>query len=185
MNTSFLCFLLLSLLATSQSQPNPKQLSKVVSTAPKAQPQTIAHAEAEYSAVVSGDIDEVWDVVKNFDNLTWAFNQSVRIISGVNNQIGAMRNVFYGGVVFTDQLRALSYDDYTWTFLMINCTKGFYPGPVANAYTYIKISPLSSGGTYVWLKKNCDTDPDSYDVMAASLTKVVAGIVNCVVDLFP
>ncbi len=155
----------------------------------------VAFVDAKYTAFVSADVDKIWNLVGDFGNLDWAFNQTTTIVSGADNQPGAIRRITSGNTVFYDELLSVSIRDFSWTFLVLNFSNGYqlitgdlpcsslllflynsfsyYPGPLQNAITSLNIYPVDSpAGAVVTLRKQCQTDSQSYAAMLQVSMKV-------------
>lgn len=84
----------------------------------------VATVDAKYTAFVSAGIDKIWALVGDFGDLDWAFNQTTTIVSGADNQPGAIRRIVSGNTTFYDELLAVSIQDYSWSFLVLNFSNG-------------------------------------------------------------
>ncbi len=113
-----------------------------------------AHAEGKLNSYYTLDIEapasNIWDIVKHFDGLeTWhpMFSDDV-IISGTNNQVGAVRRLTVkDGPSFDEQL--MVFDDYgrTYTYRVIDPN----PLPIKNYTSTMKVMQLEPGlSTVIW-----------------------------------
>ena len=114
-----------------------------------------AHADGKLNSYFSLNIDapasNVWDIVKDFGGVdTWhpMFSGDV-IISGTNNQIGAVRTLtIEGGPSFDEQLMVWDDQERHYTYRVIDPN----PLPLKNYTSTMQVMQLAPGVTNVtWI----------------------------------
>jgi hypothetical protein len=124
-------------------------------------------ASAYYSTVFTQAADDVWNVIRDFNNYTvWVDGAGESEIEGgkSGDTVGAVRNVLYQGKRIRQSLLALSDVDRSQTYSFC----GEAPMPVRDYRATLRIVPVVDGGrAFVEWSATFDCTPERHDEWTA------------------
>jgi hypothetical protein len=100
---------------------------------------------AYYSTVFEQSADEIWNVIRDFNNYpVWVDGSGESAIEGgrAGDAVGAVRNVLYQGRRIRQTLLALSDIDRAQTYAFC----GEAPMPVRDYRATLRVAPVTDGG---------------------------------------
>ncbi len=110
------------------------------------------------SGVIAAPVERVWEYVRDFNSLPKWFPgvTDSHIEPGTPaNQAGCVRNFgLEGGARIRERLTALSDNDHTCGYTMIEC-----PMPIANYAATLRLSTGGGNGTLVEISSQFDSPP--------------------------
>jgi len=131
-------------------------------------------ARSYYSTVFEQSPDEVWRVIRDFNNYpVWVDGAGESEIEDgkAGDAVGAVRNVLYQGSRRRQKLLALSDVERTQTYAF----DGVAPMPVWNFEATIRVTPVIDGGrAFVEWFATFDCDAESYEMRIASFRDAFA-----------
>jgi Polyketide cyclase / dehydrase and lipid transport len=120
-------------------------------------------AKAYYSTVFRQSADEIWTVIRDFNNYpVWVDGAGESVIEGGDpgDAVGAVRNVLYQGKRIRQELLALSDPERSQTYAFV----GEAPMPVQRYRATLKITPVTDGDrSFIEWWATFDCTPERHD----------------------
>lgn len=138
------------------------------------------HGRLGWSAVVNAPVEAVWTYIGDFANVTWIPGvQDSKVISGADNEIGAIRQVNLGTNHYSyEKLYQYSIPSFPNTAIyrfeyqyeVMNITPGIFPAPLLNYLGTVTAQPIyDSNQTFVFWGLEYDTDWNLREVHGKTL----------------
>ena len=132
-------------------------------------------AEAYFSTVFAQSADEIWNVIRDFNNYgVWVDGVGESVIEDgkSGDTVGAIRNVLYQGRRIRQKLVALSDIERSQVYEFC----GEAPMPVQHYRATLKITPVIDGGrSFVEWSARFDCVPAEYEKWTAFFRAAFAG----------
>jgi polyketide cyclase/dehydrase/lipid transport protein len=124
-------------------------------------------AKAYYSTVFSQSADDIWTVIRDFNNYTvWVDGAGESHIEGgkSSDAVGAVRNVLYNGKRVRQSLLALSDPDRAMSYAFCDADAL----PVQHYQATLKLTPITDGNrAFVEWWATFDCTPERHDEWTA------------------